>query len=130
MNLTKEQLELYAAVGAGKEVRYVCKGDIAFELYTGTMDDPPLGDDDFDWEVIDPDTITVSYTIPRPLTITPELGGEYWFIDNDGLIELHIYDDDNYEMMRCEAFNMFATKADAEAAHAARIAAYKKAMGV
>jgi hypothetical protein len=139
MNLTEQQRELYAAIGAWKEVRYVVKGDIVSEPYRGTMDDPPLGDDDFDWEITDPDTITVSYKIPRPMTVAPEVGTDYWTpnpYEKIGYVK-HSWQSNAAEHLNLSRGQCFASESDiieycdkTYNAHTARTAAYRKALGV
>jgi catechol 2,3-dioxygenase-like lactoylglutathione lyase family enzyme len=128
--LTEQQRTYYAAVANNKIVEWYGVNKKTWHTYEGNGDDPTLGDPAYEWRIIDPETITVSYTIPKPMIEPPELGGTYWYIDNDGLAELAYYDGAGYEKLRCEAFNMFATREDAEAAHTARTAAYREASGV
>jgi len=131
MKLTEQQRELYAAIGAGKEVRWRAKHESAqWCSYDGDHEDPPLCDDLFDWEIIDPDTITMSYTIPRPMTAKPALGSAVsWISQVDGEPCSSTWSGDALDLLRLRSFNLFQNN-DAEAAHTARTAAYRKALGV
>jgi hypothetical protein len=132
MKPTEQQRTLYAAIGAGKEVRYT-DSDYPHEpptVYDGNPHQPPLGDEGFLWEIIDPDTITVSYKIPKPLTEAPKIGEKYFLTTHLGRVESATWRDDELDRALLAAFNCFATREDAEAAHTARTAAYRKALGV
>ena len=137
MNLTEQQRELYAAIGAGKEVRYIHTDDFAIESdfekshkYTGSENDPPLGHPHFFWGIIDPDTITVSYTIPKPMTVAPDTGEEYFLTSDTGAVDSSKWREHSLDREWLAAFNCFATREEAEAAHTARTSAYKRALGV
>jgi hypothetical protein len=125
MNLTEQQRALYAAIGAGKEVRYRHPVSGALRLYMGDGTEPTLGNLAYEWIIIDPDTITVSYTIPKPLTVVPEVGCVYALFSDGGVAKFR-----PVEIKTFSLFNVFKTREDAEAAHTARTSAYKRALGV
>jgi hypothetical protein len=137
MNLTEQQRTLYAAIGAGKEVRYIHTDDFAIESdfekshkYAGSENDPPLGHPHFFWRIIDSDTITVSYSIPKPLTVAPEVCTQYWLTTNGGASTALTWAGDPEDVRWLASGFCFKTRKDAEAAHTARTAAYRKALGV
>lgn len=129
MSLTKEQLELYTAVGAGKEVRWQhLKGLAETGVYKGALTDPPLGHVDYDWRVVGTDTIKLNYTIPKPLTEEPEDDSEYWYFRNEGYIYSEYWSGLSGEKDALKAGLLFESADDASAAYDARVAAFEKAL--
>lgn len=74
-----------------------------------------------------PKTITYTVTHPEPLREAPTDGAKVWAMLSDGLVGGAFCGSDVWYRRCLERGNLFATKEDAQAADAARLAAYRSA---
>ena len=74
-----------------------------------------------------PKTITYTVTHPEPLRTAPEVGVDIFWVNLAAEARRDYWNGCDWQLAALERGNLFATKEDAQAADAARLAAYRSA---
>jgi hypothetical protein len=81
------------------------------------------------WEFrLAPKTITYTVTHPEPLRVAPKDGTPVWTVCTSGASDFKWWSGSDWQIDALERGNIFATEEDAQAADAARLAAYRGAV--